>query len=762
MTVTYQDLLNFSDFIVLRSGSVYNNKYANRNSTSGREHKSTITSDDVDALLNALARGVSDTEYDWVGKNCSYSTATECVNVNGVMKKTVRVQNSSSDKYSKCNYGSNSNDNYIISDNVPKAYDCAPLQTCGSSVKYIWDETDKERTKWFLTNMPNANNTIEHPGVCVKVYNGETGKKTTDPNDRYRKISSNPSENEPNEDGQYDCLDNGQVTRQMVDDIADGPIAAGTYNKTQPNEKIGSSDSSPLGIECSEYGIYYGGGGTSNGPDRYDIQRGYKKFLDPASPPNSDGDKLGAQTVDCKVNVTKALYVKKGNESEICDADLPLYPGDAVEATYDLPLNDNQGTPNDILKRRSDWWDNNTCVWRNQVIKEPDPNSYTYKNQYNEQYGYYIPSRLNGVCDYDSAFGYKGSNASGAVGITEIDCTDGSAPEDGISCDDIPANVNNIALDIDCNRYENIVSNASPDICPGINHPGNTDSFPDSTYGSNYDSPCTAGQIETTYRWVDQSQIIQDSAKIDDPDDENTDAYNIDGNFKTYIKNVAFERDYSIPCSYDSDSDPNTKYLLVKDYYRGVNISRNLNTNDPAYTNLDKPLEFSKGVKDQNDVLNSAIIWYSGDELADLTGSQSEVITNYDIDGIDILKRNPNTGQVDPTPTGTGVGECWFPLEIHEMPNYRNIDNLYSTTALRNDTQDVFDSIEGNAVGIKDLGSANKKAKMDAIKRKIVENSSVGDFLYYNIGDIGTQECEDEVDSLVNTSYAWIDKIGSS
>ena len=28
MTVTYQDLLNFSDFIVLESGSVYNNKYA--------------------------------------------------------------------------------------------------------------------------------------------------------------------------------------------------------------------------------------------------------------------------------------------------------------------------------------------------------------------------------------------------------------------------------------------------------------------------------------------------------------------------------------------------------------------------------------------------------------------------------------------------------------------------------------------------------------------------------------------------------------
>ena len=42
---------------------------------------------------------------------------------------------------------------------------------------------------------------------------------------------------------------------------------------------------------------------------------------------------------------------------------MPLYPGDDVEATYDLPLNDNQ--------RRSDWWDDNTCVWRNQVIKEP-------------------------------------------------------------------------------------------------------------------------------------------------------------------------------------------------------------------------------------------------------------------------------------------------------------------------------------------------------------------------------------------------------
>tara|TARA_B100000401_G_C52813024_1_gene724964 strand:- start:2292 stop:4538 length:2247 start_codon:yes stop_codon:yes gene_type:complete len=748
MTVTYQDLLNFSDFIVAKSGSVYNNKYANRNSNSNsgdREHKSTITSDDVDALLNALARGVSDTEYDWVGKNCSYSTATECVNVNGVMKKTVTVQNSPTDKYSKCNYNNNSNDNYIISHNIPKAYDCAPLQTCGSSVKYIWDETHKERTKWFLTNMPNANNTIEHPGVCVKVYNGQTGKKTTDPNDPYRKISSNPSENVPNDDGQYDCLDNGEVTRQMVNGIADG-----TYNKTQPNEKIGS-DSSPLGIECSEYGIHYGGGGTSNGPDLYDIQDGYDKFLEPASI-NSDGDKLGAQTVDCKVNVTKALYVKKGNPSEICDADLPLYPGDDEQQKYDLPLNGDQ--------RRSDWWDDNTCVWRNQVIKEPDPNSYTYQNQYNEQYGYYIPSRLNGVCHYDSAFGYKGSNASGAVGITEIDCTEGSAPEDGISCADIPANVNTIALDIDCNKYKKIVSNSSPDICPGINHPGNTDSFPNSTYGSNYNSPCTAGQIETEYRWVDQSQIIPDSAKIDDPDDENTDAYNIDGNFKTYIKNVADERKYSIPCYYDSD--PNTKYLLVKDAYRGVNISRNLNTYDPAYTNLDKPLEFSKGVKDQNDALNSTIIWYSGDELADLKGSNSEVITNYGTDGIDILKRTPNTGQVDPTSTGTGVGECWFPLEIQKMPNFRNIDNLYSTTALRNDTQDVFDAIEGNAVGIKDLGSANKKAKMDAIKRKIVENSSVGDFLYYNIGDIGTQECEDEVDSLVNTSYAWIDKIGSS
>ena len=205
-----------------------------------------------------------------------------------------------------------------------------------------------------------------------------------------------------------------------------------------------------------------------------------------------------------------------------------------------------------------------------------------------------------------------------------------------------------------------------------------------------------------------------------------------------------------------------TKYLLVKDSYRGVNISRNLNTYDPAYTDSDKPLEFKKGVKGPENVLNYKIIWYSGDELADLKGSNSEVITNYATDGIDILKRTPNTGQVDPTPTGTGVGECWFPLEIQEMPNFRNIDNLYSTLDLNNDTKDVFDSIEGNAVGIKDLGSANKKAKMDAIKRKIVENSSKGDFLYYNIGDIGTQECEAPEDSLVNTSYAWIDKIGSS
>lgn len=755
MTVTYQDLLNFSDFIVAESGSVYNNKYANRNSISGgRAHNSTITSADVNALLNALARDVNDSDYDWVGKNCSYSTATDCVNVNGVMKKTVTVQNSSTDKYSKCNYNNNSNDDYIINDGGgAEAYDCAPLQTCGSSVKYIWDETDKERTKWFLTNMPNANNTIEHQGVCVKVYNGQTngqtGRKTTDPSDPYRKMSSNPSENEPNDDGQYECLANGEVTRQMVNGIADG-----SYNKTGVNEKIGS-DSSPLGIECSEHGIHYGGGGTDNGPTQYDIQNGYDKFLDPASPPNSDGDKLGAQTVDCKVNVTKALYVKKGNDSEICDADLPLYPGDDEQQKYDLPLNGNQ--------RRSDWWDNNTCVWRNQVIKEPNPNSYTYQNQYNVQYGYYIPSRLNGVCEYDSAFGYKGSNASGAVGITEIDCTDGSAPEDGISCADIPANVNTIALDIDCNKYENIVSNASPDICPGINHPGNTERFPDSKYGSNYDSPCTAGQIKTEYRWVDQSQIIQDSAKIDDPDeDENTYAENLDGYFKTYKKNVADERKYSIPCSYDSD--PDTKYLLVKDSYRGVNISSDLNSLDQTYkgTLNALPLEFSKGVKDVYDTPNSKIIWYSGDELADLKGSNSEVITNYGTDGIDILKRTKNTGQVDPTPTGTGVGECWFPLEIKQMPNFRNIDNLYSNATLDNATRGVFDAIEINAVGIKDLDSANKKDKMDAIKRTIVKNSSEGDFLYYNIGDIGTQECEDEVDSLVNTSYAWIDKIGSS
>ena len=220
-------------------------------------------------------------------------------------------------------------------------------------------------------------------------------------------------------------------------------------------------------------------------------------------------------------------------------------------------------------------------------------------------------------------------------------------------------------------------------------------------------------------------------------------------------KNVADERKYSIPCSYDSDS--NTKYLLVKDSYRGVNISRNLNSDDPAYTNFDVPLIFKKGVKDQIDTPNSEIIWYSGDELAELKGSNSEVITNYGTDGIDILKR---TDQVDPTPTGTGVGECWFPLEIQQMPNFKNIDNLYSD--YDSHTKSVFDAIEENAVGIKDLGSAAKKDKMDAIKRTIVENSSEGDFLYYNIGDIGTQECEAPEDSLVNTSYAWINKIGSS
>ena len=755
MTVTYEDLLNLSDFIVNKSGSIYNNKYANRNSTSGgRVHNSTITSDDVNALLNALARDVSDAEYNWVGRNCSYSTTTECEKVDGAMKKTVTVENSSSDKYSKCNYGSNSNDDYIINDGVPEAYDCAPLQTCGSSVKYIWDEDNKDRTRWFIANMPNANNTIEHPGVCVKVYSGPNGRKTTDPNDPYRKIYSDSSRNVPNEHGQYECLANGEVTRQMENGIAKGPqnkTRRGNPDSSDPHEtheRIGP-DSSPLGIECSEHGIHYGGGGNINeNPNVYDIQNGYDKFLGTAST-NSFGDKLGAQTVDCIVNVTQALYVKKGNPSEICDEDLPLYPGDDVEATYDLPLNDNQ--------RRSDWWDDNTCVWRNQVIKQPDPNSYTYQNQQNKQYGYYIPNRLNGVCTYDTAFESRGSNASGAVGITEIDCTDGSAPEAEITCDDIPANVNTIALDIDCNKYEKIISNPSPDICPGIDHPGNTNTFPKNESEKSYEeasvSPCTAGQFETEYKWVDQSQIIPDSARIDDPDDENTDAYNIDGNFKTYIKNMALERDYSIPCSYDSDSDPDTKYLLVKDSYRGVNISRNLNSYDLAYTDLDKHLIFSKGVKGRNDVLNSEIKWYSGDELAELRGSNSEVITNYDTDGIDILKRHH---QVDPTPTGTGVGECWFPLEIQQMPNFKNIDDLYSNNENDNDTKDVFDAIEGKAVGIKNLDSANKKDKMDAIKRKIVENSSEGDFLYYNIGDIGTQECHAAVDSLVNTSYAWV------
>ena len=105
------------------------------------------------------------------------------------------------------------------------------------------------------------------------------------------------------------------------------------------------------------------------------------------------------ETTDCDINATRAIYVKKGDPSQICDPEMPLYPGDDNEHIYDLPVGPNA---------RADWWNENTCIWKNTIIYNSENNArytITDSNSNRRDIGLFNPATFNGDCTLENIHG---------------------------------------------------------------------------------------------------------------------------------------------------------------------------------------------------------------------------------------------------------------------------------------------------------------------------------------------------------------------
>mgnify|MGYP001283271589 CR=1 FL=1 len=785
--LSYKNLIDLAEYINSPNpdADTYPYEYANRQGYFDGNYL-TIDSHDVEALLSNL---VGDVTFDWVGKNCGYTM--ENPNCTANAGQLVRELNINDNKYSKCyyipsDYGSDSvpPNEYRIKKSGANTLDCPNLEICGSNLSYIWNMKPTTSYEGKLADyfQNGGLNPIFKPysieGNCQQVYgaNGGDNNVTTDINDPYIK-KENGSPVETN-DGKYECMN--QWT----------PIKDADNNnvETVVGEEISTdSSASDLAQKCARTGIYYGGN-----YDNGEYVGG--EFLLPES-----GVRDGAQSAPCIINATDALYVKKGDRNVLCDDTEPLYPGDDYEAQYDLPLDEN--TPN-----REEWWDNNSCVWKNVILDNYNSSirggnpAYTNYNiiglTENNPNTFFTPKKLNGKCDYLTAqnvFTSKDDNGS-ATSIDEY-CSDSGDGKEKPFCTESQYRESLIG-EIDFKKYAETLKSTpeeqarwltslSQDIYPGLTHPGNSDRnsnsgnpisrFDEAYYYSSPDSPIREKCLNNIhrYQWVDENENIgsnMSSKTQEDLADMSIDSNDINGKFMKFTKSNTINRKYKTHCYVEENSSNGTgttKYLLPYNReYRAVNedsvvdpgvnpqtVTKDYNGSIIEGAINPQPLSFTNTSYNSNYEIDNTKAWLPNSDVNKLKTDGTHILRESS-DGIDIIKL-PHTS-TSPIPShqaqGLGSGECWGIVQLETRPQYKNEDNLYNSSDTS--TKKFFDSLES----VDNIGTSTLKIK--SIKESIAENVGPSDYLYYNIGRGagGTKECPDPEDALSQLTYAWVEQ----
>ncbi len=778
--LSYKNLIDLAEYInsPTPDADTYPYEYANRQPYSDYNY-STIGLDDVEALLSNL---VGDVTFDWVGKNCEYNMVNpNCTENAGQLVRELNIDNTKN--YSKCyyipsDYGSDSvpPNKYRIKKSGANTLDCPNLESCGSNLSYIWNMKPTTSYEQKFANYIGGDlNSIFKPysieGNCQQVYGANgVNNVTTNRDDPYIK-KENGSPVETN-DGKYECMN--QWTE--IKDANDNNV------ETVVGEEISTdSSTSDLAKKCARTGIYYGGNydnGEYVGGD----------FLPPES-----GIRDGAQSAPCIINATDALYVKKGDRNVLCDDTEPLYPGDDYEAEYDLPLN----TPN-----REEWWDNNSCVWKNVILDNYNASirggNPTYTN-YDDLGGenantFFTPKKLNGKCDYltaENVFTSKDDNGS-ATSIGEY-CS-GSGGRDTDFCKTSQYR-NSLIGEIDYKKYAEFLhpeskeeqavwlNSLSQDRYPGLTHPGNNNRnsnsdiqrFDEAYYYGSADSPIRekCPNYIHRYQWVDENTNIgsnMSSKTQEELADMSIDSNDINGKFMKFTKSNTINRKYKTPCYVEENSSNGTgttKYLLPYNReYRAVNEDYGedptglftVKRDNPEDTTVNvrginpQPLSFTNTSYNSNFTIDNEKAWLSNSEVKTLE-RDGTYISREGSDGIDIIKWPYTTSGIPShQEQGIGSGECLGIVQVDTRPQYKNEDNLYNPSDTT--TKTFFDSLES----VDNIGTSTLKIK--SIKESIAENVGLHDYLYYNIGrgDGGTKECPNPQDALSQLTYTWLEE----
>ena len=756
MTVSYNDLINLANVLESSNPTAqekYNTKFADRSSNdfNPQVNSSNLLEDDLHVLLNALVGKINTS---WVGQNCTY-TEGACSVDDSVGSGLSKMVTPDTGPYSKCKFGDSGSGDYINPSGESKQWDCGELQECPKDFAYYWKvEPNIAQIRYQNSAYLGTLKDIAKPGRCEKIYlaNENQQTKTNNPDDDF--IDPADSNSVP----PYNCMPFGHVIDKtsypnqganesdykilkangargialdieagsIQDQCASNPIRYDVNYSTSINSDFTTSDKYNFDGETNpDWNLPYAADPTSSG---------YGDFIN------------SGETRDCKIRATYAKYVKKGDYSQECQPTMPLYPGSALAATYDLPLDGE--TP-------EQWWDENSCVWVNAL---------PFDSALNANFLAFEPQILNGSCRYDDFV------AKGADGIyrniednsdanmpslgSDTPATDGGCF--GMEDDNNDGECKNITALIDHDTLKQIsdsygsqgVSGIDKRLFPGIDHP-KTDNpnFEEADNCANYDFQCA---------WIKGN--LSDDIGADNPsvssnyisgvgNTENTDANDTTGKYKLYAK--AFtgnSREYSYPCYYDdgtflTSSDPH--YLLEDDNYRGVLIKKNSKPTNCSLVPQKMELQYPTN--------HGGAGWYTSesdghidpDARGKLNTLKQQGSSVADVQGVRLTGNDTTNSSISPEPYGYGDGEMWTKARVSQYPSYVNADigilKLGDTV-----TENISEELNTK------FGSNNRDNIIKELARGEVQDNRT--FFYESVpADIPTS-----VDGVAQLEYAWV------
>ncbi len=744
MTVSYNDLINLANVLnnpVPTAQAKYDVKFADRSSADSEPGIH-----DLHALLDALIGKVNTS---WVGQNCTY-TETACIINHSFGSGLSKMVTPDRGSYSKCNFGDSGSGDYINTSGERKQWDCEELQECPKDVAYYWKvEPNIAQIRYANSAYLGSLKDIAKPGRCEKIYlaNENQEATTNNPDDEF--IDPDDFNSGP----PYNCMPFGHVIDKTI------------YPNQGANEslyKIIKADSDrgrDLGIEpgsiqdqCANNPIRYGGAYsisidsdfTAN--DEYAPSKTDPTWNLPYAANLTEDDLINSgETRDCKIRKTYAKYVKKGNYSQECESTMPLYPGSALAATYDLPLDG---------KNPDEWWNENSCVWVNALPFDADLNA---------NFLAFEPQILNGSCRYDD-FVAKGAdgiyrnfeddsvaeNIPQSLGsdtpATDNDCF-GMEDNNTGECKNITALIDHDTLKQIHDSYGSQGIPVDSELFPGIDHP--------KTYDDDFDEEEKCESYNFQCAWI-KGNLPDDiganassvpSSYISNVDNtENTDANDTTGKYKLYAKaDTGNSRKYKHPCYYNDGTiltDSDSRYFLEDDNYRGVLIQKNAKPTNCSLTPQTMELQYPTN--------QGGAGWYTSEEDShinrDARGKLNTLKQQPNVAGVTGVRLTGNditNSSISPEPYGYGDGEMWTKARVSRYPSYVNADigilNLGDTV-----TQNISNEL---------ITKFNQNNRNNIIK-ELARGEGQDDrtFFYESV----PAHIPPSVDAVAQLEYAWV------